>query len=106
MFARRVFLQLKPKSAAELTERTEKEIIPILRKQKGFVDQMTLVNGEGTKSFAISLWENAESAEVYNRGAFAEVQKILSKFVDGTPKVETYNVLNSTFHKIAATVAA
>jgi len=34
------------------------------------------------------------------------VTKILSKLVDGTPRVETYEVSNSTFHKIAATATA
>jgi hypothetical protein len=34
-----------------------------------------------------------------------EVVKNLSKFFEGTPKVQTYEVANSTFHNIA-TVAA
>ncbi len=106
MFARKVLMQLKPKTAHELTERLEKEVIPMLRKQKGFLDEITFVNVEGTHGFAISLWDNAESAEAYNRGAYAEVNKVISKFIEGTPKVENYQVLNSTFHKIAASVAA
>jgi hypothetical protein len=52
------------------------------------------------------LWDNKESAETYNRGAYLEVTKLLSKVVDGTPRVETYEVSNSTYHKIAAAVAA
>jgi hypothetical protein len=31
--------------------------------------------------------------------------KNLNKFVEGAPKVQTYEVANSTFHNIAATVA-
>ena len=34
MFARRVYMHLKPNSAANLTQKLEKEIIPLLRKQK------------------------------------------------------------------------
>jgi hypothetical protein len=34
------------------------------------------------------------------------VTKILARVVEGTPKVETYEVSNSTFHKIAVAVAA
>jgi hypothetical protein len=34
------------------------------------------------------------------------VTKILSRVVEGTPQVETYEVCNSTFHKIAAAVGA
>jgi len=52
------------------------------------------------------LWENEENAETYNRGTYPEVTKILARVVEGTPQVETYEVSNSTFHKIAAAVAA
>jgi hypothetical protein len=52
------------------------------------------------------LWENKENAETYNRGKYAEVTKILAGVVEGTPEVETYDVSNSTFHKIAALVTA
>jgi len=39
-------------------------------------------------------------------GSYPEVAKILARVVEGTPKVETYDVANSTFHKIAAAAAA
>src|SRR5579864_4561858 len=106
MFARRVYLHLKPNSVAELTQRLEKEIIPLLRKQKGFQDEISFVGQGGTEAFAISLWDKAENAEAYNRGAYPEVTKILATVVDGVPQVETFDVANSTFHKIAAAVAA
>jgi hypothetical protein len=104
MFARRVYMHLKPNSVAELTQRIEKEIIPLLRKQKGFQDEITFVAPSGTEAFGISLWDRAESAEAYNRGTYPEVTKLLATVVDGPPQVETYNVANSTFHKIAAAV--
>ena len=106
MFARRVSMHLKANNVAEFTQRLEKEIIPLLRKQKGFQDEITFVAPGGTEAFGISLWEKAENAETYNRGTYPEVTKILAKVVEGTPQVETYEVSNSTFHKIAARVAA
>jgi len=106
MFARRVSMHLKPNSVAELTQRLEKEIIPLLRKQKGFQDEITFVAPSGTQAFGISLWEKAENAEAYNRGTYPEVTKILARVVEGTPQVETYEVSNSTFHKIAAAPTA
>jgi hypothetical protein len=102
MFARRVYLHLKPNSVAEFTQRLEKEVIPLLRKQNGFQDEITFVAPSGTEAFGISLWDRAENAEAYNRANYAEVTKILGKVVDGTPQVETFEVSNSTFHKIAA----
>ena len=106
MFARRVSMQLKAKSVAEFTQRIEKDILPLLRKQTGFRDEITFVVLGGTEAFGISLWENKENAEAYNRGSYPEVAKILTRVVEGTPKVETYDVANSTFHKIAAAAAA
>jgi hypothetical protein len=106
MFARRVSMHLKPNSLAEFTNRLEKQVIPLLRKQHGFHDEITFVAPGETKAFGISLWENKENAETYNRGTYAEVTKILAGLVEGTPQVETYEVSNSTFHKIAAAVAA
>jgi heme-degrading monooxygenase HmoA len=106
MFARKVSLHLKPNSVAEFTQRLEKEVIPMLRKQKGFQDEITFVGPNGTEAFGLSLWETRENAESYNRGSYPEVTKILARVVEGTPTVETYDVANSTFHKIAATVTA
>jgi hypothetical protein len=106
MFARRVYLHLKPNSVAELTQRMEKQIIPLLRKQKGFQDEISFVGQRGTEAFGISLWDKAEDAEAYNRGAYPEVTKILATVVEGPAQVETFEVSNSTFHKIAAAVTA
>jgi heme-degrading monooxygenase HmoA len=102
MYARRVSLQLKPNSTAEFTQRLEKQVIPMLRKQNGFKDEITFVVPAGTEAFGVSLWDSKENADAYNRGPYAEVTKILAKLVDGTPRVETFEVANSTFHKIAA----
>jgi heme-degrading monooxygenase HmoA len=98
-------MQLKSNSIAEFTKTIEKDILPLLRKQKGFQDEITFVVPGGTEAFAISLWDNRENAETYNRGTYPEVTKILARVVEGTPKVETYEVANSTLHKVAAAVA-
>lgn len=103
MFARRVSMHLKPNRVALFTAKLEKDVIPTLRKQKGFRDEITFVAQSGTEAFAISLWDRAESAEAYDRASYPEVAKVLAAVVEGPPEVETYNVANSTFHKIAAT---
>ena len=105
MFARNVSLHLKPNSAGELTQTIEKEILPLLRKEKGFQDEITFVVPGGAKAVAISLWDQKENAEAYNRATYPQVLRALAKVVEGTPEVETYEVSNSTFHKIAARVA-
>ena len=106
MFARRVSLNLKPNTKAEFAQQLDKEIIPMLRKQKGFQDEITFVVPSGREAFGISLWDNKDNAEAYNRGAYLEVAKLLSKVVEGTPRVETYEVSNSTYHNVGDKVGA
>jgi len=50
MFARRVYMHLKPNAVAELTQKLEKDVLPLLRKQKGFQDEITFVGQGGRGS--------------------------------------------------------
>ena|SRR5256885_6582114 len=106
MFARTITVNLKANSSAEFTRTLESEIIPLLRKQKGFRDEVTLLAPRGTEAVGISFWDQKENADAYAREVYPEVLKALSKIVEGSPKVESHEVSNSTFHKIAAHVAA
>jgi len=106
MFARSVSIRLKPNSVAEFTQMIEKETLPVLRKQKGFQDEITFVAPGGREAVGISLWDQKEDADAYSRDAYPGMLKALGKVVEGTPQVRTYEVSNSTFHKIAARVAA
>jgi len=106
MFARRVYMHLKPNSVAEFTQKLNLEVIPLLRKQKGFQDEITFVSPGGKEAFGLSLWDKAEDAEAYNRGTYPGVAKIMATVIEGNPRVETFDVANSTFHKISSTVMA
>ena len=103
MFARSVSFHLKPGRAAEFTRLLDNDIIPALRKQKGFEDEIAFLAPGGADAVGISVWDLKENAETYARGAYASVLKTLEQVVEGTPRVQTYEVSNSTFHKIAAT---
>jgi len=105
MYARKVSVQLKPNSGAEFTLRMEKDVLPLLRKQKGFQDEITCVTTGHKEAFGLSLWENKESAETYGRGPYAEVTKLLAGVVEGIPQVDSYDVSNSTFHNVTAAAA-
>ena len=106
MFARSVSIRLKPNSVAEFTRLIENETLSLLRKQKGFKDEITFVAPNGTEAVGISLWDEKQNADAYSRDAYPELLKILGRVVEGTPQVHTYEVTNSTFHKIAAHVTA
>ncbi len=99
MFARNVRMQLKPNSTAQFTQTLEKEVLPVLRKQEGFQDEVAFIVPGGTEAFAISFWQSKENAEAYSRTGYPEE---LKEVVEGTPQLQTYEVSNSTIHKIAA----
>ena len=101
MFARNVSFRLKANSVAQYTKLMEDEIIPLLRKQKGFRDEIAFVAPDGKEAVGISLWDQKESADAYNRDAYPQVLKAMGKVIEGTPQVHSYEVSNSTFHKIA-----
>jgi hypothetical protein len=102
MFARSVSFHLKPGRAAEFTQLFDKDIIPVLRKQKGFQDEIALIAPGGADAVGISVWDVKENAETYARDAYPGVLKVLAPVVEGTPQVQTYEVSNSTFHKTKA----
>lgn len=106
MFARSVAFQLKPGRSAEFAKALETDIIPVLRKQKGFQDEITFVADGGKEAIGISLWDLKENADTYARGAYPGVLKTMEHVIEGTPQVRTYDVTNSTFHKIASRVTA
>jgi hypothetical protein len=106
MFARKVSMHLKLNGAAEFKKKIEGEVIPLLRKQAGFLDEITFLYPSGKEVHAFSLWETAEQAEAYNRGAYAEVTKMLAPVIEGPARVQTYEVLNSTIQRPVAAVAA
>ncbi len=106
MFARNVSIHMKPNMLSDYTRTFEKEVLPLLRKQKGFEDEITFADARGVDVTAISLWENKTDAEAYTTNVYPQVLKTMARFIEGTPKVQTSDVVNSTFHKIDAAVAA
>lgn len=102
MFTRHLTMKLKANIIPEFNRVIDNDILPLLRKQPGFRDEITFVAPERSEALAISFWETKENCEAYNRTGYPEVLKFVSKFVEGTPKVETFEPLTSTLHKLAA----
>ena len=106
MFARNVSIHLKSNTLSDYTRTFEKEVLPLLRKQNGFKDEITFAGPGGIDVTAISLWETKADAESYNTNTYPQVLKTMARFIEGTPKVQTSDVVTSTFHKLDLHVAA
>jgi len=106
MFTRHVIMELRPNTATEFTDIVESKIIPLLRKQKGFRDEITFVAPDRSEAIAISFWGTKEAAEAYDVSGYPEVLKTLTNLVQGTPRVGTAELATSTLHKLAAAKTA
>ena len=85
----------------DYTRTFDKDILPLLRRQNGFKDEITFSGPNGLDVTAISLWDNKADAEKYSTNSYPEVLKTMARFIEGTPKVQTSDVVSSTFHKVA-----
>jgi hypothetical protein len=106
MFARNISIHLKSNMLSDYTRAFDKDILPLLRKQNGFKDEITFAGPGGVDVTAISLWDNKNDADSYNTNTYPQVLKTLARFIEGTPQVRTYDVVSSTLHKheVLATV--
>jgi len=64
------------------------EILPTLKKQDGFKDEMLLVKDQHV--VAISVWNNADSARKYETATYPQLDKKLRPVMSGNPTVETF----------------
>ena len=107
MFTRIVELTTKPGKNEQLSATINDRVLPILKKQKGFVDEMVLVSDkEDNRVVGISFWNTREDAEQYHRSEYPKVQEAVRPLLDAEPVVRTFEVHTSTTHKIAAGKAA
>jgi heme-degrading monooxygenase HmoA len=107
MFTRVVELRAKPGKTKELASTASEKVLPILKKQQGFQDEMVLVsNTDPNRVLALSFWNSREDAERYHREQFSQITEMIRNFCDGEPRVETYDVNTSTIHRINSEKAA
>jgi hypothetical protein len=104
MFARNVSFRLKPNTHSDYSRTIENQVLPLLQKQKGFKEEITLCNGNNVDAVSISLWDNKSDAENYNTNVYPQVIKTLEKVIDGTPRVHTFETVTSTSNRVPATV--
>ncbi len=99
MFARNISLRLKSNTLPIFTKTLEEQILPMLRKQPGFRDEIVL-ESEDTHVTAISLWDSREHADAYEKSAYPQVLRSLEKLLDGEPKVRVVTVIHSTVRQV------
>ncbi len=107
MFTRVVELTAKPGKNKQLSDTINEKVLPILKKQKGFVDETVLVSDkDDNRVLGLSFWNTREDAEQYHRAEYQKVHEMVRHLLDGEPVIRTFDVHTSTTHRIAAGKAA
>jgi len=107
MFTRIVELTTKPGKNKQLSDTINDKVLPILKKQKGFVDETVLVSDkEDNRVLSLSFWNTRDDAEEYHREHYQKVHEMVRHLLEGEPMIRTFDVHISTTHRIAAGKAA
>ncbi len=102
MFVRHVTMRLRADSVAKFARIIGSEVIPLLRRQEGFLDHITLISPERAEAVVITIWDTEESQEAFNRAQNPQVSRSLFDVIEEAPRVAMFDVLDTTFLKLAA----
>ena len=90
MYARKVSLRLKSESTSQFLQTVEHKVIPLLRKQRGFLDQLILPSDGGQIFYVYSFWEKSEDAEKHDSAALPKLTRALGGVIEGALRVHAF----------------
>ncbi|MGH9531628.1 MAG: antibiotic biosynthesis monooxygenase family protein [Terriglobales bacterium] len=105
MQTRIVQCNIKPEHVQEVRSALNQDVIPLLRKQPGFVDVVESLNAETGQFVCMSIWANKDDSERWGE-KFNQIAAGLAEKVAGTISVSTGELETSTAHQVAAGKAA
>jgi quinol monooxygenase YgiN len=107
MFTRMVEIIAKTGKTHELADAIQHKVLPILKKQPGFVGQSVLLSDtEPDRILVIGFWNKREDAERYHNEEYQSIREMVESLLEVEPVIRTFNVHSTTAHKIAASSAA
>ena len=92
-FARSVQFVVKTGKTDDFKRVMNKDIMPLLKQEKGFRQVLTVLDRNGGMS--LSVWDDRVSAEAYNTKTYPEVLRKLDGVLEGAPSVHTYETVFS-----------
>ena len=98
-FARHIHFTVRNNKVDEFNRLMKSEVLPLLKTQKGFCQEVTLL-GKNNTGMSVSVWDDRACAETYNTKTYPEVLKKLNPVLDGTPRVETFETVLTVMPKV------
>jgi heme-degrading monooxygenase HmoA len=106
MFARKLEFDLVLNKKDEFLRKVRDEVLPILRRQDGFIDLLGLTNEiKVEKALMISLWESREHALEYDKKVFPKITNMLKPYLMSPFVVTPYMVETTVSEHILSMVA-
>jgi quinol monooxygenase YgiN len=108
MVTRILDFQLKLEKKDEFVKTIKNEVVPILRKQPGFLEILPFVpeNLKENKIVTITLWTNKLDAERYEREVYPRMFDILKPFLTTPVNVRWYNLETTVCQHFVEALAA
>jgi heme-degrading monooxygenase HmoA len=107
MFAEIVDYVSRSGKTRTLKETIQNKLMPSLRVQPGFVDEIILESDvEPNRVLALSFWNTREQAERYGQETYPAVKEVLLVSLETDPLVRTFNVASSRLYNMTAGRAA
>jgi heme-degrading monooxygenase HmoA len=93
MFARVLEITPKLEKKDELIKTIRQEVLPLLRKQPGFLEMLPFMpEGATQHALSITLWTEKRDAERYVRDVFPKVEQILKPFLTAPAVARMFTV--------------
>ena len=107
MFARIVEFTPKFEKKEELVKVIRNEVLPILKKQTGFMEILPFFpETKNEKVVVVSLWMEPKYAERYEREAFPKVEEILTPYLTTPITFKSYTVETTLCEHFVQALAA
>jgi len=108
MFARILEFELKAEKKDEFVKKVKSEVLPILKKQVGFLEVLPFFPEKlrEEKVLNISLWATRSDAERYEKESYPKVYEILKPYLITPVTVKPYTVETTLCEHFVEALAA
>jgi heme-degrading monooxygenase HmoA len=91
--------RLKPGKKEEFLKAFNSQILPLLKKQNGFVDEILLFEDATNTGIGLSFWKSRKDAEQYQHNVFEKAKSHVEHLLEGKVTIRSCEVESSeTFH--------
>ncbi len=100
MYVRQVSAHFKPAKFDMLNKRFEEDVIPLLKKQAGFRDELSIFDRNKDEAITMSFWDTKQDAQKYAREIYPAVHKKMEETLEDTPRIRSFEIANSTWYDV------